>query len=84
MKSTLSYVRMRNERTIRYSIRIPGLEVYDTLTGSPALINDVSQTSLPLEDADDLGDLLNHLRRMIADDLRSVGASVPPDACIRC
>jgi hypothetical protein len=36
--------------------------VYDIRTGSPAMINDVSQTGLPFEDADDLADLLNHLQ----------------------
>jgi hypothetical protein len=49
--------------TARYDIRseFKGWTVYDTLTGSPALINDVPQTSLALEDADDLADLLNRL-----------------------
>jgi hypothetical protein len=48
----------------RYDIRseFKGWTVYDTLTGLPALINHVPQTSLPLEDADDLADLLNHLQ----------------------
>jgi hypothetical protein len=35
--------------------------VIDTSTGSPASINGVWQVGLPLEDADDLADLLNHL-----------------------
>jgi hypothetical protein len=47
----------------RYDIRseFRGWMVYDTLTDSPAVINHVPQTSLALEDADDLADLLNHL-----------------------
>src|SRR5580704_1603507 len=50
--------------TARYDIRseLKGWTVYDTLTGLPAVINDVPQTSLALEDADDLADLLNHLQ----------------------
>ncbi|WP_246230573.1 hypothetical protein [Bradyrhizobium cytisi] len=39
-----------------------GWTVYDIRTGSAALINDVVQNGLPLEDADDLADLLNHLQ----------------------
>ena len=48
----------------RYDIRseINGWTVYDIRTGSPAMINDVPQTGLPLEDADNLADLLNHLQ----------------------
>jgi hypothetical protein len=50
--------------TARYDIRseLKGWTVYDTLTGLPALINDVPQSSLALEDVDDLADLLNHLQ----------------------
>jgi hypothetical protein len=49
--------------TARYDIRSEdnGWTVYDTRTGSIALVNDVPQNGLPLEDADDLADLLNHL-----------------------
>jgi hypothetical protein len=48
----------------RYDIRseMNGWTVYDILTGSPAMVNHVPQTGLPLEDADDLADLLNHLK----------------------
>ena len=48
----------------RYDIRseINGWTVYDIRTGSPAMINDVLQTGLLFEDADDLADLLNHLQ----------------------
>jgi hypothetical protein len=47
----------------RYDIRPEGngWTVYDTLTGLPAAVNDVPQVGLPLEDADDLADLLTHL-----------------------
>jgi hypothetical protein len=47
----------------RYDIRseFDGWTVCDTLAESPAMINDVPQTSLALEDADDLADLLNRL-----------------------
>ena len=47
----------------RYDIRpeFRGWTVYDTVTDSPAVINRVPQTSLALEDADDLADLSNHL-----------------------
>ena len=50
--------------TARYDIRSEsnGWTVYDIRTGSPAMVNDVPQISLPLEDADDLADLLNHLQ----------------------
>jgi hypothetical protein len=50
--------------TARYDIRSEtnGWTVYDTRTGSPAMVNHVTQTGLPLEDADDLADLLNHLQ----------------------
>jgi hypothetical protein len=46
----------------RYDIRSEsnGWTVYDTFTGSPAVINHVPETSLALEEADDLADLLNH------------------------
>jgi hypothetical protein len=49
--------------TARYDIRSEsdGWTVYDIRTGSSAMINHVRQTGLPLEDADDLADLLNHL-----------------------
>ncbi|MGY4447801.1 hypothetical protein ACVWZR_002461 [Bradyrhizobium sp. i1.3.1] len=39
-----------------------GWTVNDIRTGFAALINDVAQNGLPLEDADDLADLLNHLQ----------------------
>jgi hypothetical protein len=50
--------------TALYEIRseFNGWTVYDIRTGLPAMINDVAQTSLALEDADDLADLLNHLQ----------------------
>jgi hypothetical protein len=35
--------------------------VYDTVTGTPAAVNDAAQIGLSLEDADDLADLLNRL-----------------------
>lgn len=49
--------------TARYDIRSEsnGWTVYDTRTGSVAVINEVLQNGLPFEDADDLADLLNHL-----------------------
>jgi hypothetical protein len=49
--------------TARYDIRseLGGWTVYDIRTGSAAVINDVLQNGLPLEDADDLADLLNRL-----------------------
>ncbi|MET4518375.1 hypothetical protein [Bradyrhizobium sp. I1.7.5] len=39
-----------------------GWTVNDIRTDFAALINDVAQNGLPLEDADDLADLLNHLQ----------------------
>jgi hypothetical protein len=50
--------------TARYDIRseTTGWTVYDIRTGLPAMVNDVPQTGLPLEDADDLADLLNRLQ----------------------
>jgi hypothetical protein len=50
--------------TARYDIRSEtnGWTVYDIRTGSPAMVNRVAQTGLPLEDADDLADLLNRLQ----------------------
>jgi hypothetical protein len=47
----------------RYNIRPDpdGWTVYDTVTGSPAAVNDATQIGLSLEDADDLADLLNRL-----------------------
>ena len=50
--------------TARYDIKSDdnGWTVYDTRTGAPALVNHVPQTSLPLDDADNLADLLNHLQ----------------------
>jgi hypothetical protein len=37
--------------------------VVDSVTRRPALVNDVPQTDLDLDDADDLADLLNRLDR---------------------
>jgi hypothetical protein len=50
--------------TARYDIRTEfnGWTVYDIRTELPAVINNSAQTSLALEDADDLADLLNHLQ----------------------
>jgi hypothetical protein len=50
--------------TAQYDIRseFNGWTVYDIRTGSTAVINEVPQNGLPLEDADDLADLLNHLQ----------------------
>ena len=48
---------------VRYDMRPEGdgWTVYDLTTGLPASVNGKSLTGLPLEDADDLADLLNHL-----------------------
>jgi hypothetical protein len=48
---------------VRYDMRpeSDGWTVYDIVTGLPASVNSVSLTRLPLEDADDLADLLNGL-----------------------
>lgn len=48
-------------RAIRHATRGHGWTVYDLTMGLPASVNSVSLTGLPLEDADDLADLLNHL-----------------------
>jgi hypothetical protein len=47
----------------RYDIRPhgDGWMVFDTMTGSPGSLNGVWQVGLPLEDADDLADLLSRL-----------------------
>jgi hypothetical protein len=44
--------------------KLPGRDLWaviDTVTHRPALVNDVPQTDLDLDDADDLTDLLNRL-----------------------
>jgi hypothetical protein len=44
--------------------KLPGSDLWaviDSVTHRPALVNDVSQTDLDLDDADDLTDLLNRL-----------------------
>jgi hypothetical protein len=48
---------------VRYDMRpeSDGWTVYDTITGLPAAVNGEHLTGLPLEDADDLADLLNLL-----------------------
>jgi hypothetical protein len=46
--------------------KVPGRDmwpVFDTVTHRPALVNDVPQIDLGLDDADDLTDLLNRLDR---------------------
>ena len=48
---------------VRYDMRreSDGWTVYDIVTGLPAAVNGERLTGLPLEDADDLADLLNGL-----------------------
>ena len=50
---------------MRYTMeKLPGRDLWaviDTVTHGPALVNDVPQTDLDLDDADDLADLLNRL-----------------------
>jgi hypothetical protein len=50
---------------MRYTMeKLPGRDLWaviDTVTHRPALVNDVPQTDLDLDDADDLTDLLNRL-----------------------
>ena len=50
---------------MRYTMeKLPGCDLWaviDTVTHRPALVNDVPQTDLDLDDADDLTDLLNRL-----------------------
>jgi hypothetical protein len=50
---------------MRYTMeKLPGRDLWaviDTVTHRPALVNDVPQTDLALDDADDLTDLLNRL-----------------------
>ena len=50
---------------MRYTMeKLPGRDLWaviDTVTHRPALVNDVPQTDLDLDDADDLADLLNRL-----------------------
>jgi hypothetical protein len=52
---------------MRYTMeKLPGRELWaviDSVTHRPALVNDVEQTDLDLDDADDLTDLLNRLDR---------------------
>jgi len=46
--------------------KVPGRDMWaviDTVTHRPALVNDVPQIDLGLDDADDLTDLLNRLDR---------------------
>ena len=50
---------------MRYTMeKLPGSDLWavlDSVTRRPALVNDVPQTDLDLDDADDLTDLLNRL-----------------------
>ena len=50
---------------MRYTMeKLPGRDLWaviDTVTHRPALVNDMPQTDLDLDDADDLTDLLNRL-----------------------
>jgi hypothetical protein len=52
---------------VRYAMeKVPGHDMWaviDTVTQRPALVNDVPQIDLGLDDADDLTDLLNRLDR---------------------
>ena len=52
---------------MRYVIeKVPGRDMWaviDSVTLRPALVNDVPQIDLELDDADDLTDLLNRLDR---------------------
>jgi hypothetical protein len=52
---------------VRYVMeKVPGRDMWaviDTVTHRPALVNDVPQIDLGLDDADDLTDLLNRLDR---------------------
>jgi hypothetical protein len=52
---------------MRYTMeKLPGRDLWaviDTVTHRPALVNDVPQTDLELDDADDLTDLLNRLEQ---------------------
>ena len=53
--------------TMRYAMeKLPGRDLWaviDSVTRKPALVNDVPQIDLDLDDADDLTDLLNKLDR---------------------
>jgi hypothetical protein len=53
--------------TMRYTMeKLPGRDLWaviDSVTRKPALVNDVPQIDLDLDDADDLTDLLNRLDR---------------------
>jgi hypothetical protein len=49
--------------------KLPGRDLWaviDTVTHRPALVNDVPQIDLELDDADDLTDLLNRLEQEAA------------------
>lgn len=46
---------------ITNKISASGWSVYDTWTNMPVEIDGYVQTEMPLEEADDLADLLNHL-----------------------
>ncbi|SHI13759.1 hypothetical protein SAMN05443248_8582 [Bradyrhizobium erythrophlei] len=52
---------------MRYTMeKLPGRDLWaviDSVTHRPALVNDVEQIDLDLDDADDLTDLLNRLDR---------------------
>jgi hypothetical protein len=52
---------------MRYTMKkLPGRDLWaviDSVTHRPALVNDVEQSDLDLDDADDLTDLLNRLDR---------------------
>jgi hypothetical protein len=52
---------------MRYTMeKLPGRDLWaviDSVTHRPALVNDVPQIDLDLDDADDLTDLLNRLDR---------------------
>ena len=52
---------------MRYTMeKLPGRDLWaviDSVTHKPALVNDVPQIDLELDDADDLTDLLNRLEQ---------------------
>jgi hypothetical protein len=67
-KQALAITRFsRLNSEVRYVMeKVPGRDMWaviDTVTHRPALVNDVPQIDLGLDDADDLTDLLNRLDR---------------------
>src|SRR5258705_13041494 len=66
-RGACQYSNSKHNSAMRYVMeKVPGRDLWaviDSVTHRPALVNDVPQIDLELDDADDLTDLLNRLYR---------------------